>query len=397
MKWLKRFSSWASLFLLGAALIVVYKTCDNLDTIWSFVGRVMDILSPFVIGFVLAFLLYGPSNRLEGLLKRKPIPFVSKHARPFAVGTVYVVLVALLVLVIVFAVPAIVTGLFDFVKTLPGYINNAREFIDEYSRDNGILAGLNINERLDAMYKGVMETINGITLSDLTGYVQGVMGAVSSLVNAVMAFIISLYMLLSRESLVRALRSLLGLFIPQRVMTPLTDYTHKSFKIFYSFLYGQALDALIIGTILAIGMRIFGVPNAWMLGMMVGLMNMIPYFGAIIGGIFCVLITLLSAGPTTALLVAIYIVVMQQIDGNLLQPRIVGSSIGLKPIYVLLAITLGGGLFGFWGIFLGVPVMAVVQLLIKDFISYRTRVKNERLAAQAAVNGGIGGDIPPEV
>ena len=87
---------------------------------------------------------------------------------------------------------------------------------------------------------------------------------------------------------------------------------------------------------------------------------------------------------------------MQQIDGNLLQPRIVGSSIGLKPLYVLLAITLGGGLFGFWGIFLGVPVMAVVQLLIKDFISYRTRVKNERLAAQAAVNGGIGGDIPPE-
>ena len=143
-------------------------------------------------------------------------------------------------------------------------------------------------------------------------------------------------------------------------------------------------------------MRIFGVPNAWMLGMMVGLMNMIPYFGAIIGGIFCVLITLLSAGPTTALLVAIYIVVMQQIDGNLLQPRIVGSSIGLKPIYVLLAITLGGGLFGFWGIFLGVPVMAVVQLLIKDFISYRTRVKNERLAAQAAVNGEAGGDTSPE-
>ncbi|MCI8554790.1 MAG: AI-2E family transporter [Clostridiales bacterium] len=381
MKWMKRLSSWVSLFLLGVALIVVYKTFDSLNVIGEVIGQLLDILSPFLIGFILAFLLYGPSTKLESLLKRAPLRFVSRHARPFAVGTVYIVLAALLVLLVVYAVPAVVTGLADFIKALPGYIENVRAFIDEHSKENGLLAGLNVNERMDAFFQSVVETVNGITLSDLTGYVQGVMGALSSIVNIVMAFVISLYMLLGRESLVRALRSLVGLFVPGRIMAPLSGYVHKSFRIFYGYLYGQALDALIIGTILAIGMQIFGVPNGWLLGMLVGIMNMIPYFGAIIGGVFCVLITLLSVGPTTALLVAVYIVVMQQIDGNLLQPRIVGNSIGLRPIYVLLAITLGGGLFGFWGIFLGVPTLAVIQLLIRDLIRYRSRRQEERAAA----------------
>lgn len=113
--------------------------------------------------------------------------------------------------------------------------------------------------------------------------------------------------------------------------------------------------------------------------MMLGLMNMIPYFGAIIGGIICVLVALLSGNVYGAIFVAIYILAMQQIDSNIIQPRIVSNSVGIKAIYVLLAITVGGGFFGFWGIFLGVPVMAMIQMLVKDFIDYRRRREERKI------------------
>lgn len=132
------------------------------------------------------------------------------------------------------------------------------------------------------------------------------------------------------------------------------------------------------------------VPNALLLGMMVGLMNIIPYFGAIIGGVVCVIIAFLSGNIYSALLTGIYIIVMQQVDGNFIQPRIVGSSVGVRPIYVLLAITVGGGLFGFWGILLGVPFMAIVQMLLHDLIDYRNARKQSRLAEATA------GDSPAE-
>lgn len=388
MKRLKRFSSWFSLFLLGAALIVVYKTFDNIDIIWSFAGTIIGILSPFVAGFILAFLLYGPSHRLELLLKKAPLSFVDRHARALSVAVVYLVLVALLALLLVFVIPSLVSGIADFIKMIPAYIENAKAMLEEHSQPGGLLEGLELSDKWDALYQDLMSKISGITLEELTSYLQGVISAASTIVNTFMSFIISIYMLLSREALVRALRAVMGLFIPDRIMDTLNDYTHRIFKIFYSYLYGQALDALIIGVILSIGMQILGVPNALLLGLMTGAMNMIPYFGAIIGGAFSILITLLSGGLYKAIFVAIYIVVMQQIDGNILQPRIVGNSIGLKPIYVLLSITIFGGLMGFWGIFLGVPIMAVIQMLIKDLIRYRAR---KRQGVRPAVADG-----PPE-
>ena len=117
---------------------------------------------------------------------------------------------------------------------------------------------------------------------------------------------------------------------------------------------------------------------------MVGLMNMIPYFGAIIGGAICVLVTLLSGDWIRAIIVGLSILAIQQLDGNVLQPRIVSQSVGVRPIYVLLAITVGGGLFGFWGIFLAVPAMAIIQMLVVDYINYRERMTSSAEVPDAA-------------
>ena len=186
-----------------------------------------------------------------------------------------------------------------------------------------------------------------------------------------LAIIVSVYMLLGRESLVRATKLVLGLVFKPKTMASLSLYGHKTAKIFYNYIYSQFLDALVVGVLATIGFLLARMPNAPVFGMLLGLMNMVPYFGALIGGVVSVLIMLLSGNFYGAVFIAIYIIVMQQIDANIIQPRIIGENVGIRPIYVLLGITVFGGLIGFWGIFLGAPFMAVIQLLVIDYIAYR--------------------------
>ena len=158
----------------------------------------------------------------------------------------------------------------------------------------------------------------------------------------------------------------------------IASYLHKTAKIFYGYARSQLLDALVVGVLATIGFLLARMPNPVALGIMLGLMNIIPYFGAIIGGVIAVLIALISGNLYGALFIGIYILVMQQIDANIIQPRIVGQTVGLKAIYVLLGITVCGGLIGFWGILLGAPVMAVVQLLVTDHI----KAKKQKISTQ---------------
>lgn len=387
---------WLMLFLLAVAVIAVYKTVDNFDKIFSFFGRIIGILSPFVIGFGLAFLLYAPSNKLEKLFQRRHIPFITKHARGVSILIVYLALLGILGLILGFAIPALIKGITDFVnmliKDLPPLFNRVMEWLNEYTKPGGILEGLDLNEKFNEIYGYIRDNV---TVERILSSLSGVMAFTTSLLNIFMSVIISVYMLASRESLFRALRSVCGLFMKKKWLDTVASYSHKIGGIFYNYLYSQLLDACLVAVLISVGLLIIGVPNAPLLGMMVGLMNMIPYFGAIIGGVICVIITLLTGEVWwQALIVGGYILVMQQLDGNIIQPRIVGHTVGVRPIYVLLAITVGGGLFGFWGIFLGVPVMATVQMLLNDLITYRNRAKSPAAAAEGPAEEAL--PLPPD-
>ena len=371
---------WVSAFVFAIAVIVVYKAMDNVDTIFGFVGKLVEILNPFIIGFGLAFLLYGPTNKLEKLFSRSKLALINKHARSISIGIVYITLIACLAIGITFAVPALINALMDFIKAIPDYFNNAIEFIEPYFQPGGLLENIDLTEKLQQLLAKLQskETIDSLLAS-----LQGVANFASSLLDIFMAFIISIYMLAGRESLLRTLKKLFGLIIKPSIMEHISYYAGKTSKIFYGYLYSQVFDALLVGVIISVGLLIIDVPYAILLGMMVGLMNLIPYFGAIFGGVICVFVILLSDGLYPAIAAGVLVIVIQQVDANLLQPRIVGGSIGVKPIYVLLAIAVGGGLFGFWGIFLGVPIMATVQLLIGDFIAYRDKKEQNSAAISA--------------
>ena len=162
---------------------------------------------------------------------------------------------------------------------------------------------------------------------------------------------------------------LLGMIIPKERINRLGGVTVRSAHIFYSYIYSQLIDSAIVSVLMTIVFVIIGLPYALLLGILMGLCNIIPYFGSIIGGVGVVLVTLISSGDILkAVIASICIIVVQQLDANLIQPRIVAESVGLKPIYVLLAIMIGSGLFGFVGILISVPVMAVIRMLIVEYI-----------------------------
>ncbi len=391
VKGLKGVISWLSAFLFAVAVIAVYKTFDNFDSIWAFVGTILDILSPFVTGFGLAFLLFAPSRFLENKLAGARNRFLRKGARPIAIAVVYLALLLIVAVILIFALPALARALIGFLKTLPDYYKTARDWVEQYTRPGGVLENFDVPGKLQELYDNVLSKIN---MDTITASLQGVANLTSSLLNVFMAFIISVYMLASREALFRALRAVCGLFMKDKWMDNISRYGHKAGEIFYKYLYSILIDCCVMGVIVSIGLLIFGVPNAVLLGMIVGFLNMIPYFGALAGGVGCVVIALLSGNIYTAIGVGVYILAMQQIDGNVIQPRIVGGGVGIKPIYVLLAITIGGGLFGFWGIVLGVPFMAVALMLLQDFIAYRNSLKVEPSAAKATSAPGDTGEEP---
>lgn len=381
MKNNKNFSQWLSLFLLGFCLIIVYKLFDNLGTIGSLVGRLLSILTPFVIGFFIAFILYAPVRKIDTFIRKCKWKVVKRSARPLAVLIVYLLALGLLALIFYAVLPALITALVDFINDVPTYYNNVMAFLKEYTQPGGFLENFDIENKVREIYAAVMEQL---TVERILSYMRSVVNFTSSLVDVVMALIVSVYMLLGRESLLHAVKQVCGLMLKPKQMNFCSLYCHKTARIFYNYFYSQVLDALVVGVLATIGLLLARMPNAPVLGMLLGIMNMIPYFGALIGGVLCVLFALLNGNFYGAVFVAIYILVMQQIDSNLIQPRIVGQTVGIRPIYVLLGITLGGGLIGFWGIIIGPPILAVVQMMITDYIQARNVRKPKKITTTVA-------------
>ena len=343
-------------------------------------GKLISILAPFVGGFVLAFFMYRPSHWVENALLKCKGKLWPRLARPLALTATYLALVGILVLVMYLLIPTLTNSLISLATALPDYVAVALQAIQRWEQSGGWLAAIGLTERLGEVYTHLLETMSRLlTTENILNAIKGVGNVAASLVDVVIAFIVSLYMLSGREHLTASVKNLLSLFFKPRTLAAIGDYGYRSIRIFGNYFYGALVDALCVGVVVSIGLALFRIPYAVLLGMVLGLMNIIPYFGAIIGGAGIALVTLLTTNIYTTIGVIVFVVIVQQLDANILQPRVVGNSVGLRPIYVLLSITLFGGLFKFWGILLAPPLMAMVQMFVRD-------ATNARLRREAAEN-----------
>lgn len=366
-------TKWLYWFLFAVAVIFVYKTLDNFSAIGAWFKGLLGVLMPFIIGILIAYILYIPSRKVEIFYRRFKRPrFISKKARPLAVFTVYLIALIFIVIAFRFLIPAVANAVVDFVNNFQGYYSTVMKAIEELPEDSVFKSEevLNIvNEVKDIDFKQFLN------MEKIAEYAKGAIDAASKVFDFFVALVVSVYVLLQRRDILNFFKSLGKAMFKENTYKSLGRYFDRTNEIFFNFIAGQVLDGFVVGIITSIAMSIMGVKYAVPLGFMIGLFNLIPYFGAIIAVVIATLITFLTGGLTQAILMVVVVTILQQLDANIINPKIIGNSLEISPLLVIFAVTVGGAYMGVWGMFLAVPIIAVIKLFITDYIEYKNKIK----------------------
>jgi len=373
----KKFSQYIGkyigLFLIGVLLIAVYKTFDNFNSILSFFSLLGGILMPFFIGFAIAFLLYKPCCLFEKLYGKMKFKYVQKHIRGLSIASVYVSLVIILTIIMQLLIPSLVSNFKEFYAQIPSILERLISYIKSFDFNT-----LNFDPNMLWNYFSPDRLVSMFDLTNFDKYIAGVKGVSSVFINGFMAVAISVYILADRTNLKRNIKRITHIYIPEPQLSIIKKYSLKIVEYIYKYIYCQLLDACVIFTLALILLLCFRVPYAPVLALTLGISNMIPYFGAIIGAVIIILIVLVTNGLAQAAIIGVSILVLQQIDANIIQPKLVSDSLSVKPLWVILGILVGGAFFGVLGIFLAVPVMAVLKIIVLDILDYHEQKRLEK-------------------
>lgn len=402
MKEKNRYLKWGlTLFLTVCAILVFYDTFYMSGALQHFVSKLMSILAPVVYGFVIAYLLTPIVNWLEALIVKlwrriKPLQDKKpKHADSALRAASILLTEALAIFLIYLLMSVLIPQLVDSVTAL---INNAETYYntiygwanDLISRDSGIgaWAAKFVTDNYDSAMVFLRERILPWAqhmLTDLTGGIwSGIWSVVTFAKNLIIGVIISIYLLAMKEkSLARCCKMVYGIFNENQAKW-IVRGTRRVNIIFSGFVRGKLLDSLIIGILCFIGCSILKLPYTPLVSVVVGVTNIIPFFGPFLGAIPSALLILLVS-PLKCLYFVIFVVLLQQLDGNVIGPKILSGSTGISSFWVVVAILVGGGFGGVLGMFLGVPIFACLQTLVKFLIDRRLAKRNMPLEAHEYV------------
>ena len=372
----RNFSKWMYYFLLAVAIIFVYKFLDNVAVIGQAISRFFDVITPFLAGALLAYLLYIPASRIEKQFQKSKKKIIKKRARGISVFIIYVLAIALIILLVNVILPVVIDSVIELVSNFQNYWNVAMEKIGTLP-DDSILK----SKQAEEIVKSVGDSIQNIDFSQyistdkITGYIKSVIGVASGIFDVFVSFAVSVYILLQRGQIMNFLRKLTMAIFDEKTCDKIGKYVDSTNRIFFKFISGQIIDGIIVGILVTIGMSIIGVKYAILLGFMIGLFNIIPYFGAIVAVAISALITLITGGISQTLIMAIVVIILQQIDSNIINPKIIGNSLEISPLLVIFAVTVGGAYWGVLGMFLAVPVAAVLKIIIDDWVEFKNSKK----------------------
>lgn len=376
----KELKKWIFWFTFAVASIVVYKTIDSVSVIFAEIGNLLSLLMPFIMAVIIAYMLYIPCKSVEQTYIKSKSKIVSKHARGLSVCTIYLILILIIFIIINFIVPTITESLKDLAQSLPNYYNSTIEFLDNVSQDS-IWAKLNIVDLVSYLqeFNFAEKLVNWLDLENITQYLKGIVGVAKAIFNIFVTVVVSVYLLLERNDIKNFIRNISKLMFKEETYNKLCNYYYKTNKIFFSYISSQIIDAILVGIITSIAMLIMKVKYAVLLGFLIGLFNVIPYFGAIVAIAITIIITIFTGGILKALWLALVIIILQQIDANIINPKILGSSLNISRILIIFAVTVGGAYFGAFGMFLGVPVIAAIKIVLDDFIMDQNNKKKQSL------------------
>lgn len=368
-------------FIIVCLCMVVFFALYRFDSVRGAWNKVMGVLQPIIIGFVIAYLINPIMKLIERNLDKALVKRMSneKKRKKFtrAVGTAgaLVFFVLIIILLIEMVVPQLIRSISGMVTTLPDQVDNLIKWVDDFMSGDSKSAEM-IEEGIRKASDYLSDWFQTSVLPDIQTYVTAVTGGlinvVKVLLNALVGLIIAAYLLFSKEKFIGQSKKIVYAVFPARQANVIVHTVRKSNEIFGGFISGKILDSAIIGVLCYIVLSIMQMPYTLLVSVIVGVTNIIPFFGPFIGGIPSAIIIAL-ASPIQGLYFVIFVIVLQQLDGNIIGPKILGDSTGLSPFWVVFAILVGGGLFGFTGMVLGVPAFAVVYYIISNVIGYILR------------------------
>lgn len=339
-----------------------------LDKIFNFIGMIFDVLSPFIIGIILAFIFQLPTNFISSKLKIKDDK--QRNAISSVLSILFVFLVIIILLVII--LPQIIDNLVTLTNNIPGMLETAEEYLDI------IIGNLSLDQEILNTIESFQKDFGSAVLSSVSKVAPTVMGLVSTITNSVMnifmGIVIAIYMSLDKDRLLKQCNRVGYALLDNDKYLWLKDVINLIIKTFKQFFTGQITESVIIGVLCYIGCKILDIPYASIAAVIIAVTNIIPYFGPFIGGAISAML-ILFVSPMKAVIFVIFSVVLQQVESNLIYPHVVGSSVGLSALWVLFAITIGGGLFGMPGMIFGLPVFSVIYELSRRYINDRIILK----------------------
>lgn len=359
--------------------IVIIFAFVNIEALWNFFMYIIKVFMPFIIGAIIAFvlnvLLNVVENKLFKKLNEKNSKIWRKIKRPTSVITTFVIIIAIIAFVLGLLIPQLQNTVEIFTDNIDSYKEQSVELLDKIGISN----------------KDIKKFINGLDdiQGELTTYLdnnkeeimQTTVGVASTVIGTITSFVLgivfAIYILLKKEDLARQSKKILKAYLPEKREKRIREICEVSNTTFGNFISGQCLEALIIGILCFIGMLILQIPYASTISVLVGFTALIPVFGAFIGtaiGAFLILMV----DPTKAIIFIIFIIILQQIEGNLIYPKVVGKSVGLPGLWVMVAVTVGASIAGILGMLVSVPLCSVLYGIIKTNVNARIDEKNKQ-------------------
>ena len=349
----------------------------NFSKILAFLGKVISIFSPFLLGIILAFVLNVLNNFIEKKIfgKIKPSKIWNKIKRPLCITLSLILVFLTIFFVMNLLIPQLKNSASLFTDTLPAYKEDIIGILNKFDVDESTVN--KVGEYLDNFGKVITDYIKGNSKDVITVTTEVATSVINIISKGIITLVFAIYMIAQKETLSRQINKVMRAYLKPKTINKINTIGTLANKTFSNFVTGQCLEALIFGSLVFVGMLIFRFPYASTIGVLLGFTALIPIFGAFIGtAIGFILIMMVS--PVKAILFVVFIIVLQQIEGNLIYPRVVGKSIGLPGMWVLLSVTVGGSIGGILGMLIATPLCSLLYALF-------TKMVNDRLKSNKIV------------
>lgn len=370
----KRRISW---LIIALVVVVVYKMLDNFSNVQEWFGTFFRILKPFLAGLLISYILFMPCKKIENAISKSKLKFVKKRARGLSVILTYIIFVLIIIIIINCIFPVLKESVVELVGNIPGYYENIVNKYKELPEDS-VLKNDIIKDKMTELSNIDIKQFLSINNEKIIEYVKNIINIFSGIFDVFVSIIVSVYILLQRTAIMRFLRRFARAIFKKNTYEAVNKYFTKANEVFFTFISSQLLDAIIVGILTTIAMLIIKVKYAPLIGFTIGLFNMIPYIGAIVAVGIGILITFITGGLGKAIAMAVVVIILQQIDANIINPKIIGVSLEVSPLLVIFSVTVGGAYFGIMGMFLGVPIAVVIKTVLNDWIDNRNKLRDEQ-------------------